>query len=612
MLVNNQKYFFLGLYFLIFLLNNCASVSSINGGEKDEEAPIPIAFYPPNGTINFNSNTIKISFNEFITLKNYQKELIITPFVEEYTFNSKKKQVILKFKTPLLDSTTYIINFRSSIVDFNEKNPADNIQYAFSKANFIDSLILEGTAKDPLKLEPPENIVALLYPTQDTLQVREGNPRYIATADTLGHFRLTNLKAGNYFLYLLQDKDGNYKYNTDSEKIGFLIDSITIDTSHQHIELQTIQYDNIEFKLLGTNSLRKYVRLNYNQKIDFYEIAWANDSTRLENIDLDSIFHKTEEKYIQLYKNYSKTIQDSLHLRIIAHNYLGDVDTSEVNIKFNEPKKLTSEEWKYSFQVLPNGALAPKDSIKIDILSSKPILKYDSFPIYQITPIDTIIEGFISKKDSISFDSLKILKKIHNFTFIDSINTFQTDSLSLKVIDTLENSYLMSISEIGLKDTTIIDTLQLAHKLEPNFNFTKFSLPKMKYIENTNLYIKHDALISVENDSSKAKKFSFTFKKSENYGLISGTIVTEKPHFIVELLDKSYKTLYRSRNSENFVFDYVEPGDKYIRIIEDINNNGIWDKGRFLKNIPPEPIFYIPKEIKLKANWEIKDIVVEW
>ena len=106
---------------LCLALSNCASVRPISGGQKDEDPPIPIAFYPPNPSVNFQGKTLQIAFNEFIEIKNYRKEIIMTPFVKNYTFSSKRKRVTLKFRSPLLDSTTYILNFRNSIVDFNEK-----------------------------------------------------------------------------------------------------------------------------------------------------------------------------------------------------------------------------------------------------------------------------------------------------------------------------------------------------------------------------------------------------------------------------------------------------------------------------------------------------------
>ena len=105
-------------FILLFNLLRCASVRPISGGEKDIDPPIPIAFDPPNATTNFRSKTIQIAFNEFIEIKNYRKELIITPFVKNHVLTSKRKRAVLKFTEPLLDSTTYIINFRNSIGRF--------------------------------------------------------------------------------------------------------------------------------------------------------------------------------------------------------------------------------------------------------------------------------------------------------------------------------------------------------------------------------------------------------------------------------------------------------------------------------------------------------------
>lgn len=611
---SSKKVAYLTLFILVFNLLRCASVRPISGGEKDTDPPIPIALDPPNTTTNFRSRTIQITFNEYIQIKNYRKELIITPFVKDYTLTSKRRRAVLKFNEPLLDSTTYIINFRSSVVDFNEKNPAKNIQYVFSRGPIIDSLTLHGLLKNPLTLEPVKEGLALLFPTDDTLQVRAGNPRYIASVDTLGNFTFQNIKAGYYYLYGLEEKDANYRYNSDQEKIGFLKDSIYIDTSHVHLTLPLLQYDNIDFKFLKANSYRQYVRLNYNQKLKHYELSWEGDSSIVPGVDLDSIKHQTTEKYIQLYNFHDRFIKDTLALTVIAQNYLGDYDTSNVKVKFNKPKrnkKEKKETWSGNFEILPQGDLAPDDSIELKFKSNKPIILYDSMCLFEVRSRDTTTNAFKLSTDSISFDSLVVLQNKPQATFTDSTNTLTLDSLVLQIIDTLEKHYRIEISEPTLKDTTVYDTLLLPYPARPNFNYTEFTFPKFTYKPKTTLIIKAATFISIDKDSSEVRSFTFKFKEQNDYGLIAGKVLSPKAHIIVQLLDEKNEVV-RSSVGKTFSFDYIKPGKKYIRLVEDLNQNGEWDKGRFLTREIPEPTFFFSEEIKLKANWEIKDIVVTW
>jgi hypothetical protein len=43
-------------------------------------------------------------------------------------------------------------------------------------------------------------------------------------------------------------------------------------------------------------------------------------------------------------------------------------------------------------------------------------------------------------------------------------------------------------------------------------------------------------------------------------------------------------------------------------VIYDDNDNEKWDTSNFAKNLPAEPIYIYPQNLKLKANFEIQDI----
>lgn len=54
------------------------------------------------------------------------------------------------------------------------------------------------------------------------------------------------------------------------------------------------------------------------------------------------------------------------------------------------------------------------------------------------------------------------------------------------------------------------------------------------------------------------------------------------------------------------VFNNVIPGDYYARIVLDRNSNGEWDTGNFASHLQPEEVYYYPKKISLKQNWDIE------
>ena len=55
-------------------------------------------------------------------------------------------------------------------------------------------------------------------------------------------------------------------------------------------------------------------------------------------------------------------------------------------------------------------------------------------------------------------------------------------------------------------------------------------------------------------------------------------------------------------------FEYIRPGKYTFRLIEDSNNNNIWDTGNYLQKVNPEPVYYFSNEIEVRANWDLNEI----
>jgi len=80
--------------------------------------------------------------------------------------------------------------------------------------------------------------------------------------------------------------------------------------------------------------------------------------------------------------------------------------------------------------------------------------------------------------------------------------------------------------------------------------------------------------------------------------------------FILHLINSNGEIIREFSNiSQNTIynFEYIRPGNYTFRLIEDINNNGIWDTGNYLRRIKPEPVYYFPNEIEIRANWDLNE-----
>lgn len=147
-------------------LINCANRGTPKGGAKDIEPPKILKSIPDNYSTNFKGKEIKIYFDEYIKLKNLQKQLIISPPMntqpEILPLGSASKYITIKIFDTLQPNMTYAFNFGQSVVDNNEENPFPFYRYVFSTGNYIDSLTVKGSILDAKKIKPEEFVSVML------------------------------------------------------------------------------------------------------------------------------------------------------------------------------------------------------------------------------------------------------------------------------------------------------------------------------------------------------------------------------------------------------------------------------------------------------------------
>lgn len=228
--------------FMSLTLVNCAKIGSVTGGPQDTIPPVFIKSEPPNFTTNFDGKRIRIYFDEYIKLKDYQMQLIISPPLENSLISpqgSASKYVNIEIKDTLEPNTTYVFNFGQSIVDNNESNPFSYFKYVFSTGDYIDSLTVKGFITDELKSKPDNFVSVMLYAVDSILTdsiIYKERPRYVTnTLDSLTTFEIGNIKEGKYMLIAMKDEDANFTFQPNKDKVAFLKEFITVpsDSSYE-------------------------------------------------------------------------------------------------------------------------------------------------------------------------------------------------------------------------------------------------------------------------------------------------------------------------------------------------------------------------------------------
>jgi len=521
---NNVKYFSL---LLLLLTIGCAKRGTITGGTKDTLAPVLKASFPKNLSTNFNGKEIKLVFDEYVKLKNANKQLIISPPMKnqpEILPQSASKILTIKLKDTLQPNTTYSFNFGQSIQDNNESNPLSQFKFVFSTGTYIDSLALNVKVKDALEKKTDNFVSVMLYEINEKFNdstIYKETPRYITnTLDSLKIVKLENIKAGKYLLVAMKD-NGNNKYNPKSDKIGFQKQYITI-PNDTVFEVELFK-EVLPFKAFKpTQASKNRLLMGYEGKTKGIKVALRNGAELLPTL----ITQMPKKDSLQIW--FKPVKADSLEVAVDKESYSKKFIAK---IKNSKPDSLSlSPEFSGNLPLRERFALS----------SATPLLKFDA-----------------SKITIINKDSLAV--------------PFQT------TYDEWNQRFYL--------------------------NFNKEPLEKYK------IQLFPGALTDFYDATNDTLKYNITTKNASDYGNLR--VILEKVKrfpVIVQLTDKDGKikaTEYSEKNT-TISFDAIEPAVYTLRIIYDDNNNKEWDTGSYLDKRQSEEVIYFPKEIDVRANWDVE------
>ena len=523
------------ILFSLIILFGCAKRGNPTGGPKDSIPPVLVNASPKLNSTNFDSEEIRLTFDEWIKLDKVQDQLIISPPLEKSSYEIKPlsgvtKKVFLKFLDSLAPETTYTINFGNSIQDNNENNPLTFFSYTFSTGETIDSLYIRGNTKDAFSQESDEFISLQLYRVDSLFKdsiIFNDKPTYISNTLDSTNYKFQNLKEGKYLLIALKDVDNNYFFDPFYDKIGFLDSLITL----------------------------------------------PRDSV----IDL------------KLFKEETEIIWDKPHFinsEKIGFGYYGKLDLDKIKIESNIPDSVN-----YVF-------IKEKETDTLNLWLSRNSFDSLNFSLIETDTIKLTTVKFDRKRDSL-IDSLNVSPKTVNVIHLKEsfkissnipLNKIEDSLITIRDIDSLIIPFTTSINDR-------LDEIDIDFEVSPSDDYSIFIKPRaIKDIRGT------------ENDTLQYNVVSQTL---EDYGNVFLDVITNNDSkYILHLIDSSSNIIREFNNvnsNSTIIFDYIRPGKYTFRLIEDINSNDIWDTGNYLKQVQPEPVYYFPSELDVRANWDLNE-----
>ena len=441
---NTYRLLYIPIVFLFLLsFTDCAKKGRPSGGLRDTIAPVILRSAPENFTTNFKNNEIRITFDEFIKLKDISKELIISPplkYAPIITPLSVSKVLKIKILDTLKNNTTYSFNFGNSIQDNNEGNLFPNYKYVFSTGSYIDSLTLKGTAIDALLPVTDFPTTVALYQVdqsyKDSLVFLE-KPTYITTTiNETNNFELSNLKQGTYQLIALKEQTRNYTFQPKTDKIGFYKDLITIPTDSL-FELRLFKevpdFKPTRPKLESSNR----ISFGYEGKTDNYQIT---------------LLTQMQEDF--QYRIIKQPGRDTL-------NFWFKPKVTEDSLVFVTRNKLQIDTTTVRFRELYS------DSLRLTAINDRLISLGDTLKLKANTPLITINSEKISvvTKDSLAID------------FVAQINT--KENAAQIVFDKQEEQlYSITLRNGALTDylSNINDSVVYRQQVKPIAEFASLNL----------------------------------------------------------------------------------------------------------------------------------------
>lgn len=572
---------------IAFIMVACASIGRPEGGPRDEMPPVFIKSNPTQGQTNVKSNKIEIFFDENLKVDDASNKVVISPVQKAMpSIIANGKKVSVELRDTLIPNTTYTIDFSDAIQDLNEGNPVDGFALDFSTGDSIDSLRISGMLFEARNLEPAQGMIVGVYSNLADSAISTLPLERISKTNQLGQFTIRGLKPGYYRIFALNDKNRDYHWDR-SEDVAFY--DVALSPSVEPIEvMDTLRASDGKDSLVS----RQGVKFLPNNVL----LTWFNEGYAAQ--------------YLKDYKRPERNR--------ITFDFATKADTlPQITIINGEKAGLDIDEWALlnAGETLDTLEYWINDSVILaqdSILVAARYLRTDTNENLSWTT-DTLKLFYKEPKKKKKKDKDEETDSIPEVKFLNWTLQAANPQDVNKPLRFLSSQPLAFIDNNGIKLSikrdTIWESLPSPRILPDTSGYIlKYTIPyEWQAGEKYKLEIDSASLIGIYNECNKPYKQEFSVRPIEDYvNLYFNVSGTELP-VIVELLDGSDKVVATAPVIEGKAsFNFLLPGKYFARAFIDNNNNGEYDTGKLLDKQQPEEVYYYPKIINAKKNWDIE------
>lgn len=596
------------LLFAGAFLKSCASIGQLDGGPYDTIPPVVLSVYPRNYSTNFKDKQIRIDFNEYVQIKDQQKELFTSPMMKKPTITLRGKGLIVDLKADTLKpNTTYAIEFGASVADNNEGNPLHGLRYVFSTGDRIDSMVMSGYTEKSETADSLGKTFIYFFEADSVAEPKEWDstmfnytPSKIARSQNNGIFIAQNLRPVDYRVYAFNDTNGNQMYEPSIDMVGFL-DGVYNPTK---MPAFGVWYDSIRrypsadpqlyFRLFTDKSFARQSMQDATRpeqhKVLITFSAENPDirSIKLEGIHPDSIIREPSLKGDSLtlwLKVPSRSLPDSLKGEIIymKHDSLRQLRPDTTELKLNWRRIETKQQEREREKLEKARAKAEAEGEEWKEPETPSTFRLQNFKQkYEVNPEQHYPIGFFTPLTRLDSARVVMLSWGEKGDTIKERITFEQDSVNMR-------KWLIKANWDPLRQYSL-------------------RLPK-------------DVMFDITGEGNDSLAATLTVSDIEKYATLKLNIIprTEGASYVVQFVDalnnKKIIREVRHLGAGEHTLLYMPAGEMRMRIIEDINDNGEWDGGNLVEHRQSERAEFYKNErdeeiFTTKTGWEF-DITLD-
>ncbi len=582
---------------------SCANPGKPDGGPYDETPPSVVGAMPKEYTTNCKQQKITLLFNEYIKLNNASEKVVISPpQIDQPEIRASGKKIYVELKDSLIPNTTYTIDFSDAILDNNEGNPMGSYAYVFSTGETIDTLEVSGKVLDAQNLEPVKGILVGLHSNLNDSAFVKSPLEKIGRTDGAGHFVIKGVAPGKYRIYALNDAENDFEFHQKSEDIAFT-KNIIVPTSTPATRQDTTWIDSVRIDTIKTVNYTRFM---------------PDDIVLRSFKETQTVHHllKSERKTPYSFSLYFTAPTAELP-KIKGLNF----NTENAFLIQNSAGNDTITYW------LKDTALVKKDTLELELTykdtndsTGVDEMRSDTLELISRTSYARIAKDLNDKMEQwakrkeraekrgkkfnerqprqwirMRYNAISSLAPNENITFLlnEPLTKVDTSRIHLSLgVDTLweERPFIISRDSANMLSYTVFGEWRNGQKYK--------------------LLIDSAAFTSIYGNNNIKMEMNFSVPTAESYASLFVTLSNyDNGQAYVQLLkgDKPYRTV--KADGDHADFYYLTPGKYYMRMFVDQNGNDKWDTGLFAEQKQPEPVYYFPTEIELRASWDSEQ---EW